>query len=213
MSIQTQPVTVTDNQLRELITRLAGPPQTTLADDLRESLTEISGNLELAAWYLGEIRETVASTRAARLARRRRSSAIADVAPVLGLFGWFLDEGLGQVDELTNALGTLLEPPHSGGVRYGRLTGIFPYTPSDPSRCGTWAGYQQHRRRGEDCPVCREAARIYSAGRRAARERAMWEVVAPWPGQQDVGHDAPQSREEINHDDSILRPGDHYPAA
>lgn len=62
--------------------------------------------------------------------------------------------------------------------------------------CGTYGGYQQHRRRGQEpCDPCREAARVYQQERRAkdpekraeenakssARERAVWRLAAEHP--------------------------------
>jgi len=141
----------------------------TLADDLHRWLAEIFDRLETAACYLGDVRDAVDGARASRLARRRRSSVITDVAPVLELFDWFLSEGLGQVDELTYALDTLLEPPHSARTRYGRKTGVFATAPYDWSRCGTPAAYQAHRRRGQDCRACRKAVARYNADRKALR--------------------------------------------
>ena len=58
-------------------------------------------------------------------------------------------------------------------------------------KCGTYAGYQAHGRRGErTCAACREAQRLYMKARRAkggpqiareymlnkARERAVWRL-------------------------------------
>jgi hypothetical protein len=144
------------------------PP--TLADDLRESLAELSDHLETADCYLGDIRDAVDSPRASRLAHRRRSPVIADTAPVLELFDWFLSEGLGQVDELTDALGTLLEPPHTGR-NYGRKYGVYVRAPLDWTRCGTPANYWAHRRRGQDaCRACKKAVARYNAHRRWCRK-------------------------------------------
>lgn len=143
------------------------PP--TLADDLREVLDELSNSLDEASASVDYIEQDLLdSTRASRLARRRESSVLTDVAPVLRLFGWFLDEGLTQVDELTNALGPLLEPPHTG--RYGRRHGIYARTPLDWTKCGTPANYQCHRRRGQDaCQACKKAVARYNADRKALR--------------------------------------------
>jgi hypothetical protein len=131
-------------------------PQTpTLAEDLRGLLAELSDHLEMATCYLGDVHDTVVSTRAFRLE----------------LFDWFLSEGLGQVDELTDALGTLLEPPHSGRTRYGRKHGVYIQVPLDWAKCGTPANCRAHQRRGEaPCGPCRKAAARSQADRRQRRK-------------------------------------------
>src|SRR5215472_13017665 len=105
------------------------PQPITLAEDLRGVLSVLDSDLGEASGCLSYIGDLLDSTQASRLARRRQSSVLTDVAPVLELFVWFLDEGLDQVDELTDALGTLLEPPHTG--RYGRRWGVYARTPLD----------------------------------------------------------------------------------
>jgi hypothetical protein len=62
--------------------------------------------------------------------------------------------------------------------------------------CGSYSGYQRHRRRGQQpCEPCREASRVYMAGLRArrpdlrkreaseskARSRALWRLAHEHP--------------------------------
>ncbi|WFE41930.1 hypothetical protein [Micromonospora sp. WMMD998] len=50
--------------------------------------------------------------------------------------------------------------------------------PTDTGRCGTYAGHQRHRKRGEaDCDPCAEARRDYHRGWKAAARRAPTPVV------------------------------------
>jgi hypothetical protein len=149
----------------------------TLAGDLRELLAELSDHLETADCYLGDIRDAIDSPRASRLAYRRQSSVVTDVAPVLELFGWFLSEGLEQVDELTSALGTLLEAPHTGR-NYGRRHGVYVQTPTDWTCCGTPAGYHGHWRRGQDaCRACKKAHSRYNSEHRSSRKPLVFNAI------------------------------------
>lgn len=64
------------------------------------------------------------------------------------------------------------------------------------ANCGTYAGYQYHKKHGEDgCEPCRVANSTYQRDRRrdpkvrqreyerkAARERAVWRLAAEYPG-------------------------------
>jgi hypothetical protein len=155
----------------EIHMTLRPQPPATLADDLREALGELDSSLGEASACLSYIEEDLLdSVRASRLARRRQSSVISDVAPVLQLFVWFLDEGLQQVEGLTEALAVLLEPPHTGR-NYGRRYGVYVRTPLDWTRCGTPANYWAHRRRGQDaCRACKKAVARYNADRRWRRK-------------------------------------------
>ena len=139
----------------------------TVADDLNELLTETGQHLDEATDNVGYLTRVIRSKRARRLARRRNAAIVADAAaPMLETFDWVLAEALGQLDEVTAALGVLLEPPRSRRTRYGRKHGIYATAPYDWTKCGTPAAYQAHRRRGQDCQVCRKAVARYEADRR-----------------------------------------------
>jgi hypothetical protein len=158
------------DELRRLELKLLPTP--TVADNLRVGLAEINYSLECARGNVGYISDVIRSDRARRLARRRGVAIIADTAVVLDMLDileWVLGEALGQRYELTGALGALLEPVRTSKTRYGRRTGVFAHAPYDWGKCGTPAGYQAHRRRGQDCALCRKAATRYEADRRWRR--------------------------------------------
>ncbi len=142
-------------------------PTSTVADELHEVLVETDDCLNLVLGNIGYLTEVIRGKRARRLARRRHAATTADTAPLLDTLDWVLSEALDQLEELTGVLVPLLEPPRGSQTRYGLQTGIFPYTPFHGA-CGTPGGYQQHRRRGEDCQPCRKAACEYNAERRRA---------------------------------------------
>jgi hypothetical protein len=68
--------------------------------------------------------------------------------------------------------------------------------PTPDNRCGTYAGWNAHQKRGEwTCDACKQAARTYMAARRAdpakraeerrrqqAATRARWRLVRMNPG-------------------------------
>lgn len=159
----------TVEQLRERFVPLDTPRVLTLPDELRESLDEITGDLDMASWYLGDMQDVLDSGRANRLLRRRSIKLDCgeglDLEPLYTL-QWLLEESAEQVEALTGALGVLLEPVRDSRTRYGVRTGILATAPYDWGKCGTPAAYQAHRRRGQDCQVCRKAAARYEADRR-----------------------------------------------
>ena len=159
----------TIEQLRERFVPLDTPRVLTLPDELRESLDEITSDLDLASWYLGDMQDVLDSGRANRLLRRRgikldRGEGL-DLEP-LDTLQWLLDESTKQAEMLTASLAVLLEPVRDSRTRYGLRTGILATAPYDWGRCGTPAAYQAHRRRGQDCQVCRKAVARYEADRR-----------------------------------------------
>lgn len=143
----------------------------TVADQLSQALELIDGDLILAACWLNDVETLLVDPRAIRLANRRIGRRNLDRGAGLDLealdtLRWLLEEGTEQVAALTGALGVLLEPVRDSNTRYGRKTGILVRTPLDWGRCGTPANYQAHRRRGQDCEICRKAVARYEADRR-----------------------------------------------
>jgi hypothetical protein len=179
-------------------------------DELRESLEEVTNQLEQATWSVADLCGLLDSRPVHALAVRRIGRRNIERGQGWGLepletLEWLQEESAEQVELLTDALGFLLEPVRTSKTRYGKRSGIFPRAPYSGS-CGSWATYQAHRRRGQDCEVCKKAAREYNASRRAARERTMWRSVAPWPDRSETDHGTnPKSRDELNRNDTILR--------
>jgi hypothetical protein len=165
MTLQLLP---TIEQLRERFVPLDTPRVLTLPDELTEALDNVTGELEMAALWLGDIEELIGSRQAIRLMRRRwrRCYRGDEFDPSLDLLRWVLDECTEQAETLTGALAVLLDPVRGSRTRYGKRTGVYAHTPYDWGKCGTPAGYQAHRRRGQDCEACRKAAARYEADRR-----------------------------------------------
>jgi hypothetical protein len=138
----------------------------TVADDLRETLEFVAGDLDLVDCWLSGVETILDSARATRLMRRRGFRDGFDLQ-ALDTLHLLLDEAVEQAEELTQVLTPLLEPVRGPGTRYGKRHGVFPRTPINTSKCGSTAGYQQHRRRGQNaCPACKWAARVDGRRRR-----------------------------------------------
>jgi hypothetical protein len=141
-----------------------------MSDDLRETLDAFGCGLLAADAAVSEVGNLLDSPHASRLARRRGSTVLTDVPPVLQLLAWFVSEGGEQLVQLTEVLGPLLEPPHTGH-NYGRKYGVYVRTPLDWTRCGTPANYHAHWRRGQEaCRACRKAHARYNAEHRSCPE-------------------------------------------
>jgi hypothetical protein len=164
MTLQFQPATVIGPPVYELTPVGSTPP--TVSDDLREVLRTFEYGLLAACDAVSEVGDLLDSPRATRLARRRGSTVITDVGPMLQLLAWFVSEGREQAEQLTGVLGPLLEPPHTGR-NYGHKHGVYVRTPLDWTRCGAPANYWCHRRRGQEaCRACKKAVARYEADRR-----------------------------------------------
>ena len=86
---------------------------------------------------------------------------------ILDIVHWLVAEIGGQLRDLAEQLQPALEPAHGVGTRYGKATGVFPFSAFDDRRCGSMAGVGRHRRRGQDlCVPCARAACHYNRLRR-----------------------------------------------